>query len=103
MNDIIGAESTITFTKPASACIIPQGGGEIIFVLITAGERESATLKLFEGTTPDDPMLAIPIKVPAGNSQIFEFPNGSLTFYDGLFGTLLGDKAQATIKIILEV
>lgn len=103
MNDIIGSESTITFTKPTSACIIPQGGGEIIFVLITAGEKESATLKLFEGTTSDDPMLAIPIKVPAGNSQVFEFPDGSLTFYDGLFGTLLGDEAQATIKIVHEV
>lgn len=103
MNNIIGHESTVTFTKPTSAHLVPQGGGEIIFILITAGERESATLKLFEGTTSDDPMLAIPIKVPAGNSQVFEFPNGSLTFYDGLFGTLLGDEAQATIKIILEV
>jgi hypothetical protein len=100
MSEVIGMESTVDFTKPSSGCVFPQGSGDIIFVFITAGEIESATLKFLNGSTPDDPMLTIPIKVPAGNSQIFDFSNGSLNYYDGLYAILLGDGAQASIKVI---
>jgi hypothetical protein len=39
-----------------------------------------------------------PMKAPAGDTRVFNFALGSLTFYDGLYGILTGKGAQATIK-----
>jgi hypothetical protein len=101
--NVIRAELTTDFTRPASTCINPQGSGEVTFVLITAGEKQAATLMFINGPTSDYPQLGIPLRVPAGNSQAFDFPNGSIEFSNGLFGTLSGEGAQARIKVLLEV
>jgi hypothetical protein len=100
---ILRAEGTVDFSRPASVCLYPQGGGEITFILITAGDRENATLTLFDGPSSDYPILGIPIKVSAGNSQNYQFPSGSLEFSNGLYGILRGEGSQARVMTLLAV
>ncbi|GEM_PF-4680332 len=92
------SEFETTFTIPTLATISNSGSGEVIFILVTAGEEDPATFQLLDGAFDDSPPLIAPFRAPAGETKLFNFPPGSLTYSDGLFGILTGRGAQATIK-----
>lgn len=96
--DLPRSEFETTFTIPTEACIVNVGSGEVALILITAGEEESAILQLLDGAFDDSPPLIAPMRAPAGDTRVFNFQFGSLTFYDGMYGILKGKGAQATIK-----